>query len=520
MTPNATLAGAVLGRLAGLGVKDYCVCAGARNMPLVSSLLAKCQDLDLRIWHHFDERTAAFFALGLAKKANEPVAVFTTSGTAAAEVLPAVIEAHYSGIPLILVTADRPLRFRGTGAPQVIEQAGLFGPYADAVDVAEVATLDRISDWGEGSPLHLNVSFEEPRAEDRQEEWTVISRGARTGSPAEIEADAVARSGLASFWEDRSDLLVLLGEVAPSWRREVERFLVLLGVPVWADAASGLRESNALAGLLRFGEPEMPGKVLRIGGIPSLRLWRDLEEKETIPVLSICRRPFPGLARRSQLVVTPTFPDFPVLPQEGPVGDRTLSGDALDATVFARFSRSEPSLLHGLSRRIPQESLVYLGNSLPIREWNTCAVIDPPHPHCFASRGANGIDGQVATFLGLSEGQGESWGIFGDLTALCDLNAPALIVQLSPGKRRIVVIHNGGGRIFSRLPCLSGMSEAEKQITENRHHWRFHAWAAMWGIEYRLWRAGEAFPDNLPDTVLIEAIPDEGETEAFWRYKK
>jgi 2-succinyl-5-enolpyruvyl-6-hydroxy-3-cyclohexene-1-carboxylate synthase len=586
MTPNATLAGAVLGRLAGIGVVDYVVCAGARNVPLVASLLERCQDLNLRVWHHFDERAAAFFALGLAKGTGEPVAVLTTSGTAVGELLPAAIEGYYSGIPLVWVTADRPVDFRGSGSPQAIEQAGIFGPYAMALDVEAVEGLTSLRDWTRDAPLHLNVCFDEPRADDRNASWepepSVAERAnvpterpddAHPGSvaasatadafigasvaeranvPTERPKDAhpgsVAASATAdafigapvveranvpterpddahpgsvaasatAFCSDREGLLVLLGELPSSWRPSVESFLVSLGAPVWAEATSGLRESPALAGLLRYGEPALPQKILRIGGVPSLRLWRDLETNPGIPALSICRRPFSGLARASQLEVTRAFPALTLPTQEGQFPESSLcNGGAL-----ARFPRSEPALVHDLSRGIPPHALVYLGNSLPIREWNRFATIDPPHPHAHASRGANGIDGQVATFLGLSNGAEESWGLFGDLTALYDLNAPALLPQLAPGKRRIVVINNGGGRIFSRLPSMAGMAHGEKQVTENRHRIGFEAWASMWGVEYRFWRAGEAFPEDLPDTVLIEAIPDEDETEAFWNWGK
>lgn len=520
MTPNAILAGAVLGRLAGLGVEECVVCAGARNVPLVGSLLARCQDLDQRVWHHFDERAAAFFALGLAKRSGRPVAVLTTSGTAVAELLPAAIEAFYSGIPLVLVTADRPAGFRGSGAPQAIEQAGIFGPYATAMDVSDAGGLAALSDWTREAPLHLNVSFDEPRAEDRNASWApeapvteradVPSQRPGSAHPGSLVASA------ATFCGDRAGLLVLLGELPLSWRGAVTRFLVSLGAPVWAEATSGLRETPALAGLLRYGEPALPRKVLRIGGVPSLRLWRDLETNADIPVLSISRRPFSGLARASQMVVTEVFPDFAVPTQEGHAGDPTV----FDGALFSHFPRSEPSLVHVLSAVIPPSALVYLGNSLPIREWNFFATIDPPHPNAFASRGANGIDGQVATFLGLSAGEEESWGIFGDLTALYDLNAPALLAQIGAGRRRIVVINNGGGRIFSRLPSMAGLGPEEKRVTENRHEFRFETWAAMWGMGYRLWRAGEAFPGDLPDVVLIEAVPDEVESEAFWKWGK
>ena len=108
MSRNSELAAATLGHLAGLGVRQFVVCAGARNAPLVTSLLAVSKAKSFKVWHHFDERTAAFFALGLSRGGSEPLAVLTTSGTAAAELLPAAIEGYYTSVPLVLVTADRP----------------------------------------------------------------------------------------------------------------------------------------------------------------------------------------------------------------------------------------------------------------------------------------------------------------------------------------------------------------------------------------------------------------------------
>src|SRR6185436_3564388 len=127
-----------------LGVRDFCVCGGSRNAPLLAVVGAA--------YSFVDERSAAFFALGRAKLTGRPAAVITTSGTAAAELLPAAVEAHYSGVPLILITADRPARYRGTGAPQAIEQEGLFGVYA-ARDAAS---------WSRLGALHINVEFDEP----------------------------------------------------------------------------------------------------------------------------------------------------------------------------------------------------------------------------------------------------------------------------------------------------------------------------------------------------------------------
>ncbi|MEO0414767.1 MAG: thiamine pyrophosphate-binding protein, partial [Verrucomicrobiota bacterium] len=162
MSENAVLAATTISSVIDWGVCDFVVCAGARNVPLIVDLEAR---EGLNLWHHFDERAAAFFALGLTKKNLRPVAVVTTSGTAVAEMLPAVVEAFYSGLPLICVTADRPRRFRGTGAPQSIEQVGIFSTYAQCGDFEKVAELPEMLNWNQASPLHLNLCFEEPKPE-------------------------------------------------------------------------------------------------------------------------------------------------------------------------------------------------------------------------------------------------------------------------------------------------------------------------------------------------------------------
>jgi len=145
---NLELARRLIDEVRGAGTSEFCVCAGSRNSPL----LAVLGESDARLFSFVDERSAAFFALGRSKLHGNPVAVVTTSGTAVAEMLPAAIEAYYSGVPLILISADRPARFRGTGAPQSIDQLGLFGAYAET----------SLETWTRVRPLHLNIEFDEP----------------------------------------------------------------------------------------------------------------------------------------------------------------------------------------------------------------------------------------------------------------------------------------------------------------------------------------------------------------------
>ncbi|HKR62395.1 MAG TPA: thiamine pyrophosphate-binding protein, partial [Thermoanaerobaculia bacterium] len=133
---NLERASRLIAEVRAAGVEEFCVCAGSRNAPLLAVLAGS------PLVSFVDERSAAFFAIGRMKLHGRPVAVVTTSGTAAAELLPATIEAYYAGLPLVLITADRPARFRGTGAPQSIEQVGLFGVYTE-----------------QGAPRHFNVEF-------------------------------------------------------------------------------------------------------------------------------------------------------------------------------------------------------------------------------------------------------------------------------------------------------------------------------------------------------------------------
>ena len=158
---NIAAARRVIALARELGVENFCVCGGSRNAPLIAALAVGrwplAEDVSANrqpptVNSFIDERSAAFFALGRAKLTGRPVAVITTSGTAVAEMLPAAIEAHYSGLPLVLITADRPARYRGTGAPQAIEQQSIFGVYASRDAAA----------WTRVGPLHINIEFDEP----------------------------------------------------------------------------------------------------------------------------------------------------------------------------------------------------------------------------------------------------------------------------------------------------------------------------------------------------------------------
>ncbi len=220
-----------------IGVTDFCICAGARNAPLVQTLLRL---KDLHAWHFFDERSAGFFALGKIRQQGKPVAVLTTSGTAAVEVFPAVVEAYYSRAPLLIITADRPKTYRGTGAPQAIEQQNLFGIYVEKfVDIDVSRFLPSDWSWSQSFSAHWNVCLDEPQGEPPAEIFTAIEKAsaAKTGFVTE---DLPAKHLPLPHSMFRKPLVVC-GPMLPWEKALAQQWLKDFKGPVFNEFLSGLR---------------------------------------------------------------------------------------------------------------------------------------------------------------------------------------------------------------------------------------------------------------------------------------
>lgn len=493
--------------LARLGVAEVCVAAGARNAPLITALIASD---GIKLWSFFEERSAAFFALGRMMADRMPVAVLTTSGTAAAELLPAVIEAYYQGLPLVLVTADRPRRYRGSGAPQAIEQKDLFGPYVSAcVDVEQGASISwptRLTD----KPLHINVCLDEPLdAEHHGIDFLKHHHQRPLNAPP-----------VKDFILSGEPTAVIACGLHPHEAREAAPVLAKLGLPIIAEATSNLWGRPKLVPLLlpssetTFRALDIR-QIIRIGAVPSARWWRDLENRPEVWVTNISRLPFPGLARKEHVQTLP----WQAL--------ELLAERKLAAAVFNHEKRalqplldahplSEPAWMRKITSHFSAGDRVFISNSLPIREMNLALKSPEEGLEFFANRGANGIDGIVSTWLGTSASVRNSWLIIGDLSAMYDLAAPWIMPQLPQGNRKLVVINNRGGKIFSRVKSLRSLPNEARQIIENQHRVTFEPWAAMWGLGY-IRATKPSHLDKIPDgAYLIEVIPDPDETEAFY----
>lgn len=522
-TATKGIACAALEELIAYGVTDFCVAPGKRNSPFVTILKNESR---LNTYYFNDERCAAFFALGRSRRTLRPTAVVVTSGTAVAHLLPAAMEAYYTHIPLVLLTADRPRSYRGCNAPQSAEQVGIFGQYAPCqIDVAD-GEMVNLREWDRSRPLHLNVCLEEPKLKVQ----TIVSplRSVLV-NPVQEQADeeGIRRIGeeLDIFLNNCRFPFVTVGTLRPDAREAVARFLLNLCAPVYLESVSGLREDRRLATLsiscidklwtyIQKANYPIDG-VLRIGGGPTPRYWRDLEEKEgAIEVFSINEEPFSCLSW-GPIASAPLKHFFgKYLPAHSISTDKFSSWKAFDRELEKHLQRlyveepsAEPSLINALSKLIPENASLFLGNSLPIRYWNATASRSHSHSHVWASRGLNGIDGQLSTFLGLCRPQDDNWAILGDLTTLHDLGGWWILPQLGKLHAKVVVVNNGGGRIFERM-------QLDKEI-QNEHTLNFAPVAALWGVPYQRWKR---LPEKLPeeDQLLIELVPDEAATQRFW----
>lgn len=313
--------------------------------------------------------------------------------------------------------------------------------------------------------------------------------------------------------------LVIIGGLERASRDRARDFALSLNAPVYAEPLSDLREDLALGALLvTAGERMLPrGRfdgVVRIGNVPAVRFWRDLETRFAgLPVMHFSDLRFPGLSRGE---VRP-LSELPAvrarqLDEAFVASDREMAA-RLHALVDAE-PRSELSLIRDLSRRLPIGARVYLGNSLPIREWDLVATREPRRYEYEGNRGANGIDGQVSTFFGWCVPGVPNAAVLGDLTAIYDLGAPWITAQLDKDIRfQLFVVNNGGGRIFSRVESLQRVDpRVRESLIENVHSHGFQEWAAMWGLAWNNDRAARA---------IIEIKPEHEASRRAWeRYDR
>ncbi len=487
------------------GVRHAVLAPGSRSTPIALALLAEERlSLDVRL----DERSAGFFALGLALATRTPVVVATTSGTAAAELHPAVCEADLAGVPLVVVTADRPVELQRVGAPQTIEQHGLYGQavrFFAAPGVADAAArpawrslASRLVLEASGGPrgpgpVHANLAQREPfhagasgAAADAlvppgrpgATPWHVARRDAGVSASALEAFDAElgrARRGLFVAGEGAGDAAV-------------RALATRLGWPVLADPRAWPRVPDGVSiaaydSLLRSGDLARaltPDLVVHLGAPPAskvLATWcASLAHDGVRQVLVDPYGRFADPERHADVVLA-AAPEALALASaltagSGAEGDwlarwlacDAAAGEAFDALLAAPAWLSEPGLARGLFAALPAESTLFVSSSMPVRDIEWFAGPRAAAPRVLANRGANGIDGVTSTVLGVARAhlahEGPVVGLLGDLAFCHDLSGLVTGALERELDAVLVVVDNGGGGIFSFLPVATELDGA------------------------------------------------------------
>ncbi|MBA2445668.1 MAG: 2-succinyl-5-enolpyruvyl-6-hydroxy-3-cyclohexene-1-carboxylic-acid synthase [Nocardioidaceae bacterium] len=460
MNESGEVAVAVVSALQRAGVTDVVLAPGSRSAALAMAV-HECDALGLlRLHVRIDERTAAFLALGLGKGSHRPVAVVTTSGTAVANLHPAVLEAHHCGERLVVLSADRPALLRGTGANQTTHQPGMFGSLVPAVDVEAgdaAAAAVAIDEAGRRrGPSHINVQFADPllppEVESFRQQIVATGMGQRGEQPGAIERTPVRL-------ELGPRTVVVAGDDSGPQAR-----LLAQGAnwPLLAEPTSGARTgTHALRTYRLLLGTELGGQIERVivTGHPTLsRPVTDLISRPDLEVISVRGRSGictdPGMVARH-------LDDTPVVQGRDPDGwiqswreaDQQVSA-AVDR--LAATSGGLPLQVAGeVAAAVPAQGLLFVGSSQPIRDLD---VMMTPYPAgerrlIIGNRGLSGIDGTVSSALGAALGRRSPRAIayVGDLTFLHD--ATGLVI--GPDEPRpdltIVVVNDDGGAIFSTL---------------------------------------------------------------------
>ena len=476
-----------------LGASEFVISTGARNAELIYSIL---NINNLEYYSHPDERSASFFALGRTLSTQKPVVMLTTSGTAVAELLPACIEAYYQSAPLILLTADRPIRYQNSGAPQSINQIDIFGIYAET----------DFHKWKYNQPLHINVHLEEPNLKSLNLDTLNHSN---VSPPINDETSSNTKL-LEDFFDTDETINIIVGTLSTELRKPVLRFIEQSNCPTYAESVSGLREK-----ISSLQPSEINAKrILRIGGIPSCRFWRDLEDNEEIKVLSVTQNNLPGLSRPSDVINSVNWNNVKIRKRSN-ISTSSAESERIDG-LLKKHPNSEPSFIRKISEIIPNNSMVFLGNSLPIREWQFAATQSDKGNDFYANRGVNGIDGNISTFLGISKDYNNSFGIFGDLTTIYDLNSLWFLEQINKTNVHIFVINNGGGKIFDHVKSLECTPDFIMNTIKNSHTLDFSSWAQMWNLDYSLIHKISDLNDLNSNRSVVEIRPNDNDTHKFW----
>ncbi|OIK12767.1 2-succinyl-5-enolpyruvyl-6-hydroxy-3-cyclohexene-1-carboxylic-acid synthase [Bacillus sp. MUM 116] len=473
------------------GITDVVVSPGSRSTPM-AMVIAEHPDLKLHI--HVDERSAAFFALGIAKASNRPVAILCTSGTAAANYYPAIVEAKYARVPLLVFTADRPHELRDVGAPQAIEQLHLYGHHVkwftemplpeksdEMIRYARTVCARAVSIAAKApaGPVHLNFPFREPlipkiaddlfQTTERPEGYVKVVNG-------DIVITDEQFKEIAALLKGKEKGIIVCGHIADkTFGDRVTKLAETLKFPILVDPLSQLRsgihsQENIIETydtFLRNDDAKnalKPDIVIRFGAMPVSKAL-NIFLKENHSALQLVIDGGGGWRDPASLTTNMIYCHEATFCEKLQANVEIQSASSFlskwksvnqltkDHMTMIRDTPqlSEAKLFCQLADMLPEGATLFVGNSMPIRDLDSFFLNNDKSITVMANRGANGIDGTVSTALGAALYSKTLYLVLGDLTFFHDLNG-LLAAKLHNIDIQILVINNNGGGIFSFLP--------------------------------------------------------------------
>ncbi len=454
MNDSTRLARSVVTALRGARVDEVVLAPGSRNAPLSFALYDAAAAGGLRLHTRIDERTAGFLALGLAKVGGRPAAVVCTSGTAVANLLPAVAEAAHAGVPLVVVTADRPARLRGTGANQTTDQVGIFGAFARTLDVSSTdpdELLAFLRGHDHRRPVHLNVQLDDPLLPDDPWEVDEVPEWLGpppTGGPQVEELDLGPRT------------VVVAGDDAGPPARQLAEHAQW---PLLAEPTSGCRTGDAVIRtyrLLLSGELGRQVERVVVYGHPTLsRPVARLLARDDVEVVSVRHRGMwpdrPFAVSGEHEAVRTNAPGEPAWFDAWREADRATSRD-LDRLLAAEPDLTPHEVAGAVSRALPAGGLLFVGASNPVRDLDLMVARYEVggRRKVIANRGLAGIDGTTSSAIGAALGRPRSTralALMGDVTFLHDTTGLVIGPREARPDLTIVVVNDDGGSIFATL---------------------------------------------------------------------
>jgi 2-succinyl-5-enolpyruvyl-6-hydroxy-3-cyclohexene-1-carboxylate synthase len=519
----------------------------------------------IRVWMHVDERSAAYFALGMAKASRRPVVLLATSGTAALNFAPAVAEARYGRVPLIVLTADRPPELRELGAPQTIDQMNLYGrhakwwlemPLPEATDNAArharmaAARAAAIAQDPPAGPVHLNVplreplipSLDRPRIDDGQAPSEIgVVRASRRFTAGELaplaeELGRVPDGIIVCGPQDDGELPWAAAGLA-----------TVLGYPLLADPLSLVRCGShdrslvidAYDAFLRDEETAerlRPGVILRLGALPTSKplfqfMRRRRDARQIVvdaggwpdPILSasdVYRGEATSFCRALTAALGQCRAGNGRADVWRAISSRTRA--AIDSRLGADAAISEPAVFADLAALLPDGATLYAGNSMPVRDLDSFFPAGERSVRFLANRGANGIDGVLSSALGASAAaSGPHVLVIGDLSFYHDMNG-LLAAKRHGLSATIVLVNNDGGGIFSFLPQAEHPEQFE-ELFGTPHGLDFRPACELYGAGHELPQSREEFREavsgglSAPGVQVIEVRTDRTANAALHR---